>query len=334
MQKFSASLFFVLLVLASHLASAQGTIRRVNNTGITGTNIYSTIQLAHDASVNGDIIQVEPSTVSYGNLTCTKQLTIVGPGYFLSFNQPPALQASVIPATIDQVVFNPGSAGSSIAGMTINGNLYPGVSNLTIVRNYINSTIYANYNANISNTLIRQNYIYTISYYSGSASSTNLLITNNIILSSANVSLASFSGEFSNNDMLSGTAYFDNFTVKNNYINSLSTTANTTWQYNLLTGALPTLGSQSNNTPSVSQSSVFVLAPTAPGQYDAWYKLKTGTNPATGGGQGGVDIGATGSSTGYAYHFSGLPAIPAIYQLSQAVSGNTLNVTLGTRSNN
>ena len=82
------------------------------------------------------------------------------------------------------------------------------------------------------------------------------------------------------------------------------------------------------------QASIFVLAPTAPGQFDAWFKLKTGTNPAVGGGQGGADIGATGSLTGYGYHFGGLPAIPAIYQLNQAVNGNTLNVTLGTRSNN
>ena len=33
-------------------------------------------------------------------------------------------------------------------------------------------------------------------------------------------------------------------------------------------------------------------------------------------------------------HFGGLPAIPSIYQLNQSVTGNTLNVTLGTRSNN
>ena len=31
---------------------------------------------------------------------------------------------------------------------------------------------------------------------------------------------------------------------------------------------------------------------------------------------------------------AGIPAIPAIYQLSQTVSGNTLNVNVSTRSNN
>ena len=117
MKNLSASLLFVLLTLAVQLASAQ-TIRRVNDNGITGTAIYATIQLAHDAAANGDIIQVEPSTTSYGNLTCTKQLTFVGPGYFLSENQPPALQAGVITATIGQVIFTTGSNGSSMSGLT------------------------------------------------------------------------------------------------------------------------------------------------------------------------------------------------------------------------
>ena len=81
MKNLSASLLFVLLALAGQL-SAQ-TIRRVNNTGITGTNIYVDLTAAQTAAANGDIIQVEPSTTQYPAFSCTKQLTIVGPGYFL-----------------------------------------------------------------------------------------------------------------------------------------------------------------------------------------------------------------------------------------------------------
>ncbi|GAA4026732.1 hypothetical protein GCM10022409_08340 [Hymenobacter glaciei] len=332
MKKLSSALLFVLLTLAVQLASAQ-TIRRVNNNGITGTNIYATIQLAHDAAVSGDIIQVEPSTTSYGNLNCTKQLTFVGPGYFLSENQPPALQASVIPATVGQVVFTTGSNGTSMSGL-ITSTVYLGASNLIFQRNYVsNAYLYTNYNVATTNNVIRQNYIYGISYNTNTAT-TNLLITNNIIQLDVNVSGTGFTGEFSNNVALRN-SNFDGFTVRNNYFgNNLSTTANTTWQYNLLGQAtLPTLGSQSNNTANVPQSSVFVLTPTVPGQFDAWYKLKAGS-PAIGTGQGGVDIGAYGSATGFAYRIAGIPAIPTIYQLSQSVSGNTLNVNVSTRSNN
>lgn len=333
MKNLSALFLVLLLALAGQLASAQ-TIRRVNNNGITGTNIYATVQLAHDAAAAGDIIQLEPSTVSYGNLNCTKQLSFVGPGYFLSLNQPPALQASVIPASIDQVIFNTSSGGSSMTGLTINSNVYLGASNLTFVRNSMpGSSLYVNYTTTASNLLIRQNYLNNISYNTGAATN-NVLITNNIILSTVNVNFAGFSGEFSNNVHLSSIAYFDNCTVKNNYIANLSPTANTTWRYNLLTQAtLPTVGSQSNNTANVPQANVFVLSPGST-QFDAWYKLKTGANPATGGGEGGIDIGAFGSATGYTYKLSGIPAIPAIYQLSQSVTGNTLNVNLSTRSNN
>lgn len=332
MKNLSSLLFVLLLTVASQLASAQ-TIRRVNNNGITGTAIYATIQLAHDAAANGDIIQVEPSTTSYGNLTCTKQLTFVGPGYFLSENQPPALQAGVITATIGQVVFTTGSNGSSMSGLTTS-TIYFGANNLIFQRNYVNGAyLYVNYNVVTTNNVIRQNYIYALSYNTSLATN-NLLITNNIIQLDANVSAAAFTGEFSNNVVLRY-ANFDGFTARNNYFGStLTTTANTTWQYNLLGQAtLPTLGSQSNNTANVPTSNVFVLAPTAPGQFDAWYKLKAGS-PAIGAGVGGVDIGAYGSATGFAYRIAGIPAIPTIYQLTQTVSGNTLNVNVSTRSNN
>ena len=335
MKNFSAPQFLVSLLLLGFIAltSQAQTIRRVNNNGITGTAIYATIQLAHDAAANGDIIQLEPSTTTYGNLTCTKQLTFVGTGYFLSENQPPALQASVITATVGQVIFTTGSNGSSMSGLTTS-TVYFGANNLIFQRNYVNGAfLYVNYNVVTTNNVIRQNYLYGISYNTSLATN-NLLITNNIIQLDANVSAAAFTGEFSNNVVLRN-AYFDGFTARNNYFgNNLSTTANTTWQYNLLGQAtLPTLGSQSNNTANVPASSVFVLAPTAPGQFDAWYKLKAGS-PAIGAGVGGVDVGAYGSATGFAYRIAGIPAIPTIYQLSQTVSGNTLNVNVSTRSNN
>ncbi|MDB5234872.1 MAG: hypothetical protein JWR44_1865 [Hymenobacter sp.] len=332
MKNFSASILFVLLALVSQFSSAQ-TIRRVNNNGVTGTNIYATLQLAHDAAANGDIIQVEPSTTAYGTLTCTKQLTIVGPGYLLGENQPPALQANVIPATISSINFNSGSAGTTVSGLSSNNYFYISTNNITIQRCYLpGGYIYLGYTLVTNGAVIRQNYCLGVQE---SSASTNSLITNNIFLNGS-VSLAGIAntGEFSNNTIVNTTVSLNNFTVRSNYFNNgFTPTANTNWAFNMFTNAtLPTGGTASNNTANVPLASVFVLSPGS--QFDGWYRLKTGTNPAVGAGQGGVDVGATGSATGYGYHFGGLPAIPAIYQLNQNVVGNSLNVTLGTRSNN
>jgi hypothetical protein len=335
MKNFSAPQFLVMLLLLGlgALAGQAQTIRRVNNNGITGTNIYATLQLAHNAASAGDIIQVEPSTTAYSSLTISKPLTIVGAGYFLGENAPPALQATAFPATIADVTFAAGSTGTVVSGLESNSTFYVQANNITIQRCKIAGYIYLGYGLVTDGAVIRQNYCPGVQQ---SSASTNSLITNNIFINGSVSLPGANTGEFNNNTVIASPVSLNYFNVRNNYFNSTFTpTANTNWAYNLFTnGTLSTLGTQSNNTTSVPLTAVFVLAPTAPGQFDAWYKLKTGTNPATSGGQGGVDIGATGSATNYGYRFAGLPAIPAIYQLNQSVSGNSLNVTLGTRSNN
>ena len=328
------------LVSLTSLTAAAQTIRRVNNNvGITGPNVYATLQLAHDAAVAGDILHVEPSTNGYGGLAATKQLTILGPGYFLDLNQPPVLQVVNTTAQVGQLDFQVGSDGSTVSGLYSVSNIILRASNLTCVRNYAAGYIYVNYNNTNSGNVIRQNYVAAITYQnSGTAS--NMVITNNIVTSTMNLALAGFTGIFANNVVL-GTSYFDNFTVKNNYLASISqTTANTTYQNNLFGGAVPvTFLVSTNNTPTVTQASTFVLGPGTT-QYDAWYKLRNGSTTASGKGENGADIGAYGSlglvgaGVGNAYRPSGLPAIPAIYQLSQVVNGANLNVTLSTRSNN
>jgi hypothetical protein len=81
----------VLAITTSNIAQAR--ILRVNNTGISlaprAPNIlpiYVTAQAANDPAVSGDTIHIEPSGISYGNLTVTKQLVIIGNGYFRACN--------------------------------------------------------------------------------------------------------------------------------------------------------------------------------------------------------------------------------------------------------
>ncbi|KAA9332089.1 hypothetical protein F0P96_11415 [Hymenobacter busanensis] len=325
MKKLYASLLTGLLLAAATLAAQAQTIRRVNNSGITGTNIYATVQLAHDAAVTGDIIQVEPSSTSYGTLSCSKNVTIVGPGYFLGSSQNPGLQANPTSATLGSVYFTTGSAGASISGLTLS-DVYIGTSNITVQRNYTTSWLYVGYaTTGQSNLNIRQNYLYGMSYYNYTAN--NVLVTNNIIYGNS-VNLQGCSGEFTNNVGL-GTVSLDNFNVRNNYFANTFTPSNNIYSYNI--SAQAGFSTANNNQNNVPQASVFALAPGST-QFDAWYQLKAGTNPARGTGQGGTDIGAFGGNT--PYKLSGLPAIPSIYQFNQTLSGNTLNVNLSTRSNN
>ncbi|QIX62839.1 hypothetical protein HER32_17330 [Hymenobacter sp. BT18] len=328
MKKLYASLLLGLSTLLVVSGAFAQTIRRVNNNGITGTNIYSTIQAAHDAAAANDIIQVEPSTTTYGSLTCTKKLTIVGPGYFLDLNT--GLQASSIPATVASIDFQSGSAGSSVSGITT-PNIYLRANNISVTRNKVDY-LYVAYFGESSQCVIRQNYIYYL--YAYGYTSNDLLVTNNLITYYVYLSNGVTKGEFNNNTvMASGGASFDGFTVKNNYFGySFTPTSNTSWSYNKLAQAsLPTSGTQSNNTANVAYNTILTWGSGT--QYDAWYKLKAG-GPGIGAGEGGVDIGAFDSPTGYDYKLSGIPAVPSIYEYNQSVNGNTLNVTLSTRSNN
>lgn len=114
------TLLFVLIILAFANQLFAQTIRRVNNSpSVSGVNIYTTIQAAHDAATAGDIIYVEPTGISAGGLACSKTLTIVGNGYFLSLN--PNTPASKSSSIIDGVTFQAGSENSIITGMDISG---------------------------------------------------------------------------------------------------------------------------------------------------------------------------------------------------------------------
>ena len=332
MKNFSTPQFIVVLLLMglTALTSQAQTIRRVSLTA-TGTNIYATFALAQTAAANNDIIQMEPGTYGF-DITLTKPLVVVGPGYFLDRYTAPALQANTTPATVNTIYFSVGSAGSVVSGITAS-NCYIGSSTVTLQRCQITSTFYVNYpGATLTNINIRQNYLANLQNYSGAGTS-NLLITNNIINSTVNLD-NSCNGEFSNNTVpyLYTQVTLNNFNVTSNYFGyyaTIPTLTNCTATYNALYYASGSLAG-TGNINNVQQTNVFVQTP-AP-QFDGWFLLKTGTNALLGAGAGGTNIGSTGGNT--PYRAGGIPAIPAIYQLSNSVGGNTLNVNLSTRSNN
>lgn len=334
MKNFSASLVCLLLTLAALSASAQ-TIRRVNNTGISGPNIYGDLPAAYTAAAAGDIIQVEPSGTSYTGVVVNKNVTIVGPGYFLDpTSQNAGLQANPLTASVNNISVQAGGANAYIAGLTV-ANYYIEASNVTVQRCYISSNLLMNATGNdgttgqaITGTIIRQNYINSVSQYNSFASD-NILFANNVI---NNFSLpTNYNGGIFNN-VFQNSGAFSNFFATNNYFANTNYGSGNTLNNNISASAsFPTTN---GNQAGIPQNAVFVLAPGATA-FDGWYQLKAGTNPARGTGAGGTDIGIFSTySTNAPYKLGGLPNIPAIYQQSQTITGNSLNGTLSTRSNN
>lgn len=343
------SLLTILAILISGSCFAK--IWRVNNNvGIVAD--FTTLQAAHNGAVSGDTLYLEGSPTSYGSLTCTKKLSIIGTGYFLDQNL--NLQANAAVSKVSGITFNAGSAGSSLQGVMLsNSNVIINVNDILIRRNYFGAPNGSNpiYNAqpnlvqlnsNASNIFITQNFCVTI-YAPGT--STGILIINNLIAI--------------------GTEYGDNNTssscldlspnciaiVKNNvFRNGRATIYNSNLSNNIMyTGALvgtgnllsnnignsTQFGTATGNQSGVSMATVFE----GTGTFDGAYKLKAGS-PAIGAGYGStaqtpVDAGMYSGSTPYV--LSGIPAIPSIYFFSnQPVGSNSdpIKVQVKVRSNN
>lgn len=350
------NVFTFLILLLAISASAQ-TIRRVNNNpGITGTNIFTTIQAAHDAAVNGDIIYVEPSGTSYGNLDCTKQLTILGAGYFTQENQ--IYQSFPGFSVLGQITFLPGSENSRMAGGVQTGNVRIfRTSNITIDRCLVNSVeIRGDANGvqgNMSGITITRNWIIqSVGCIAGTAfpaaggviryTITNVNITNNLL-------------RYVGQNHTSGvpeTYQYTNFVVSNNVILEATNAINAIVQNNIIGGVRGNsiegaifnsvithnsavsaggMPSGNNNVTGINFGDFFV---NSTGTSDSGWQLKTGSS-AIGSGTNGVDRGMFGGPTPYV--LSGIPPYPAINSIITTGTGSNttpLSVTISTKSNN
>ena len=350
MKNLVTSILFLLAFAASHSGIAQ-TIRRVNNTGVNpqGVNIYTTLQVAHDASSAGDIIYLEPSGISYGSLTRVRPLTIIGNGYFLAQN--PGLQLDLRESIVDNVYFNAGSTGSRITGCTIQSSyLVINASNVVVERNQINTSTYIGYNpstgvyATVNNALIRQNYMNSaVNFYPNPPQTvSSIVVNNNIIIGGISTPSSQYTQLNSiliSNNVIGNLAgnngagiQIDNAVIKNNVLTyttastSTFTPRNNAYSYNISGNAA--FGTANGNQQNIAPTSIFVGGTTST---DGAFVLRTGS-PAIGTGESGTDVGAFGGVL--PYRIAGIPNVPSIYQYNQAVSGNTLNATISTRSNN
>ena len=84
----NAVILFLVLFCSFRVTLSAQTTRIVCNApgyngGVTNSTVFNNLQAAITASNAGDIIMVQGSGVSYGNITIEKQLWLIGPGYFL-----------------------------------------------------------------------------------------------------------------------------------------------------------------------------------------------------------------------------------------------------------
>jgi len=148
-----------LLIFAAVCISmtAQATIFRVSNLTNSGAP-YSSISDAMSAAMDGDTIMVDGSTTSYGPLTITKRLVIMGPGYLLSENGvstegTPSAQVSTISSD------DSGAAGSVIIGIESNGEVSLLQPNMILTRCRFTSSLGIKIGTSATNCVIHQNFI-------------------------------------------------------------------------------------------------------------------------------------------------------------------------------
>ncbi|WCO01860.1 hypothetical protein [Psychroserpens ponticola] len=302
---------------------------------------FDNLQTAIDTAASGDTLLVQGSPTSYGEAIITKQLTIIGAGYFLGQN--PNTQSYQLPVSTD-IKFNLGSDNSSISGISgtvrmtevsnilvnyIIGRTYVIDSNNVNVSNSFlngssqnNGNFYGNYIiGNCSNIIYKGNYIGTLISFSNGANAQMISLINNTLGSIGGNSIISFS-EFKNNIVQSNVnIYFgynldDYSNVQNNILNAGATGG-------LLNG----------NQYNIDMSTVFIDSSDPNYTDDGKYILKAGS-PAIGAGSGGIDCGMFGGG----YRLSGIPNIPNIYEFDVPDTGYTndggIPITIKVKSNN
>ena len=322
-------ILFISAVLTFNSSFAK--IWRVNNNqGITAD--FKTAQAANDSSavMPGDTIHLEPSTASYGDLYTSKRLVWISIGYFTGAH--PGEEYSAYSGKVDFLGINPGS-DNSVFSINANAQCRISAANIGLIRCYINVGItFSTVNSSMpSNDLVMNCYIAgSILVYTGS----NHNITNNIVEGYLYIAPAGGATVTNNvfNAVTTGPNYINNSVIQNNIFNKTNSPYTFTLcdvEYNM-SGAANILPAGNSNQNNVLMSTVFI---NDNGTSDGDFVLKA-SSPALGAGIGGIDMGAYGGSTPFRAALQ--PAIPAIYKIIAPASptGNTMNVTFSTKSNN
>jgi hypothetical protein len=307
-------------------------IWRVNNTGVPAD--FTTAQAAHDGAAAGDTLHFEPSPTSYGNLSMSKKLVLIGVGDFLDINL--NNQATNVPAQLGAVVVNSGAAGSTIMITAQTVNILS-AQDVVIQRCYVINTMGSFGSGpgirveNANNTVIRN--CFSVFGIDIIGTCINTQVINNIVGQNISMSTSSSTATILNNVIngrITANSNLYNSTFRNNIINKAGTFSCGSCVIENNLSSTSSLPAGNGNQNSVNMTTVFI----DPNNYiDSTFKLKSGS-PAIGAGIGGIDAGAYGGLS--PYHLSMQPNVPAIYKLvaPAVVTGGTITITISTKSNN
>lgn len=307
--------------------------------------------------MDGDTLHVEGSPTLYSSATINKQLTIIGPGYFLTENE--NVSNDTYEAEILSITFGAGSEFSQIIGMNIassssstSGRINVNANGVTIKRCFISREI--NFTSGLNDVYILQNFFpdsnsdnaFRISSSSTFVAPMEVVFNNNICKKKLLWSDGDGVAEIMecNNNVFDSPAtgelnlQFNTGSFQNNIVKTpgaaanINSGTNQNVQYNTVSNNGLFSGTTGNLwVPNMND--LFVENGTS----DGVYQLQEGVTSNVPGSDG-ADRGAFGGvAVTNRYNLSGLGAIPVVYEVtttgvSEPETG--LPVTIRARTNN
>jgi len=226
-------IMLVATLFASTLIYAQTILIVDNNQNIdtSPAHVFNTFNDAITAAANGDIIYVQPSTTSYGNVNINKEVTVYGIGHTPEMNSGRNATFGNITIVSNNVKL---SGIQSLNNIALSGTR----DNVFIENNLLNNINLSN--ATTSNITIQGNIIDgSISLHTTNNNSVNVTITHNFFETAPQNGLTYFNSTtiFNNNIVtysgVTTTAYFyfpNDLVAQNNIFVSTSTFNGTNWQ--------------------------------------------------------------------------------------------------------
>ena len=354
MKKINFTLVILTFIGLSQNSSAA--VRTVSN----WSNIpaqYSDIQSAIEASAISDTIYVHGSPNSYGNCVINKRLSIIGPGYYPTFQNQ-----------------NRATFGSLFIYSAIGGS----VNNINVIGLNITSQIYAGYNSNFTigvpmeglrinrcfvsglsnpiSTNPNSSLIVEQSVFSSTLSTDNFssVLVNNTIFTNARISSGNqidantvvsnclFYGSNSGPNSITNTIFSNNifyrctnFSSQTGCIYNRNITFATDNNSLVFTGAITTNTVVNTDPLFVTQYNTSSYGNGAPGNdplafFNDGNLLLQASSPAIDQGTDGTDLGPSGGSANFNYRTQSLSAIPQMISLiinnSSLPQNGSLNV--------
>lgn len=332
--------------------NAQNTLIVDRNVFIddTPSHVYTTFSDAISSASNGDIILIQPSSSTYGNMTINKSVTVLGMGYAPELNNGETSETGNITVSASNV---------KIAGLYINGWVSPGnnVTDLLVEDCWINSGAYASAVGNADITY-RGNVIRSFIHLSSTpTNSINITITNNLIQDISNQAFRHFNDTtiFNNNIIIANQTYASwhlflspvNFVAQNNIwlftTNNQATVDQTGGNPIIHNNSLtyhygtPTITALNGNNNLDNQNPFFVNIPAN----DPYWNVNNDYN--LGASSAGNDAGADGKDVGiyndfYDFDMRGYPTeLPYLTEMSignnMIPAGSNLDVNLKANAN-